>query len=357
MVAVLVSLAVLMLFGQLSSVRPQTSSVGEQSNATFIGAAREFLLTHQNQTGLDSTVMISMLDTVDHVSIGYQNWNSTYGDFYLQMWYWVPDPNNPGPGTVALLWLGNYHDGPWINIVIENGLLELLQDFREGGNASKAQMNVTKERAVSIATDYIKNYSYIAQDGSLVSGFSFSQNLTTASLLNNTRGGLLSPCWVVIFTLNQTYPDGVNQLFVEVWPDTGEIFAIGNLAPTHLITIDNPYPTPTPTPTPTSTPSTSPSPSPTSSPSPSASSSPSPSPSQTPNPTATPNPTINPSPSQTLPPSQEPTSSPTQNQPIPPEALYAIAIVAAIIAVTAVAFVLRRRPSKQETTQLDGASE
>jgi hypothetical protein len=357
MAAVFVSLAVLMLFGQLNSVRPQTSSVGEQSNATFIGVAREALLTHQNQTGLDSTVMISMLDMISHVDTGYQKWNSTYGNFDLRMEYYVPDPNNSGGMPIMAILLWETQNGiPWVQMYVDNGVVDRpIQDFRDSFNASNTQISVTKEQAESTATEYIKNYSYTAQSGITVSGFNISPNSTTANLLNNTRDRLLCPCWTVIFTLNQTYPDGVSQLFVEVWADTGEIFAVGNLAPTHLITIDNPYPTPTPTPT--STPSTSPSPSQSASPSPSASSSPSNSPSQTPNPTATPNPTNNPSPSQTLPNSQEPMSSPTQNQPIPPETLYAIAIAAAIIAVAAVAFVLRKRSAKQETTQLSGASE
>ena len=349
-VIVLVSLALLLPFCQLQSVKPETSSIEDQSNPTFIDVAREVLQTHQNQTGLDSTGMIGMLDMINHVSLGWQRWASTYGNFSLQIWYYVPPPNDTRMGITALMWWYN-QEHPWVNIIIENGLLDHIQDFREIDNASSTQINFTKEQAESIATENIKSYSYTALNGSVVSGFTISQNSTTTNLLNNERDGLLSPCWVVIFTLNQTYPDSVSQLFVEVWADTGEIFTIGNLAPSHLITIENPYPPTSPTPTPT----------PTTSQSPSATPSPSPSPSQTPSqpptpsPTAKISPTITPSPSQSLLPSQEPTSSPNQ-QPSLQETYYIVALVAAIAIVAAVALALKKRQSKQKITQLSGAS-
>jgi hypothetical protein len=267
----------------------------DQSYANFVEIARTILLRHQAQTGLDSTEMISTMDMVNYVGPGSQN--STLGNYSLEIKHFVPIPTNPGPGIVSeLIW--TYQDRPLFLMFFEGDLLFHFYDYRAGSNTSNASTSISEEQAKNIATDYIKNYSYIFLNGSKVSGFGVSN--TTASLLLSLRTLDLTPCWTVTFTLNQTYPGSVTQLFVNLWADTGEIFASGAFSPTRQLTINNQYPTPSPTPT-------SPTPSPSASPAPLASPS---SPSTSPTHILSPFPTLTLSPSRS--PTQQPTLEPTQ---------------------------------------------
>jgi hypothetical protein len=187
---------------------------------------------------------------------------------------------------------------------------------------------ITREQAIAAASEYLINYSYTTLGGIQVKGIAVSSDQATSYLLTTPRDRhTLSTCWTVTFNLTYTYPDGVNQLFVTLWADTGKVFASGNLSPTRYLTNTNPTPTPTPT--------TSPSPSPSTSATPSSS----PSPSQTLNPSASPTLTVEPSPSQTASPTQQPTSTP--NQPTLQEAYYIVTLVAVVVIVVALALLLR----------------
>jgi hypothetical protein len=160
-------------------------------------------------------------------------------------------------------------------VVFSNGFFSDIQDLRMRDNYvyDNATVTVTKERAISTALSSVSNFSYVASDGRTVSGFSASAQNATADLLRAVKAEYqLHPCWTVVLNLSQTYPDNVSQLFVNLWADTGEVYAVGNLAETRYPANTTINSTPRPT---------SPSPSPSTPPSPFESSSPSPIPSQT----------------------------------------------------------------------------
>jgi hypothetical protein len=332
-------------------VQPQGAPIAsDRQYIDMFDTVRRILRGLQAYSGFDSTEMLGLLGMINPQA---GVWDVTSSNNARLQVNSVNFSYSPIKSDVFAFGYRTSEAGYWTFIVsFSNGFFSNIQDLRMRDNYvnDNATVNMTKEQAINTALNSVANYSYIASDGKTVNGFSVSKDNASAELLTAVKAEYqIHPCWTVVLNLSQTYPDNVSQLFVDLWADTGQVFAVGNLAETRYPnnTIANPTPTP----------STSPSPFPSSSPSPSASSSPSPSSSQTSSSSATPNPTNNPSPSQSLPPSQEPTSSPTQNQPIPPEDLYAIAIAVAIIAVAATALVLRRRLSKQETTQLSGASE
>ena len=319
-------------------VQPQGAPiVSDRQYTDKVDAVRRILRGLQSFSGFDSTEMLGLLGMIKPQAGVSGVWDVTSSNNarltinFVKFAYTNIESDSFGFGYRTS------GGGYWtFSVVFSNGFFSDIQDLRMRDNYvyDNATVAVTKEQAINTALSSVSNYSYVASDGRTVSGFSVSAENTTANLLKTVKAEYqLHPCWTVVLNLSQTYPDNVSQLFVNLWADTGQVFAVGNLAETRYPnnTIVNPTPTPT-----------SPSPSASSSPNPSASYSPSPSPSQTSNPTATPNPTNNPSPSQSLPPSQEPTSSPNQ-QPELQEAYYIVALVTAVVIIVAVALLLRNR--------------
>jgi hypothetical protein len=88
---------------------------------------------------------------------------------------------------------------------------------------------ISKEQAMAIAMNYIKNYSYEMPDGVWISDFKVTG--TGAELVPIVRESyVLYPCWQVSLYLDKTYPGNVHGLLALVWADSGEVFSCSNMA-------------------------------------------------------------------------------------------------------------------------------
>jgi hypothetical protein len=91
--------------------------------------------------------------------------------------------------------------------------------------------NISKEQAIAIAMNYIKNYSYEMPGGIWITNFNVTENRTVAELSPAVRDSYtLYPEWHVEVYVNQTYPGSVHGLQVDVWADSGEVSGCSNIA-------------------------------------------------------------------------------------------------------------------------------
>jgi hypothetical protein len=76
--------------------------------------------------------------------------------------------------------------------------------------------------------NYIENYSYIAPDGSQVSGFNVNKDRSVAEFFASIQNETMYPCWNVTLNLSHVYPGGINALQLEVLANSGEVVSYRN---------------------------------------------------------------------------------------------------------------------------------
>lgn len=113
-----------------------------------------------------------------------------------------------------------------LNLVFENRHLVELTDGWFLFKVGSATVNISSDRALELATNAIRSYSWTA-DGQTVSNFSVFSEQTLVTFHPNTKNGLeLYPQWTVTFYLDKVYPGNVNSIEVQLWADTGEVTQI-----------------------------------------------------------------------------------------------------------------------------------
>ena len=86
------------------------------------------------------------------------------------------------------------------------------------------EVNISEEEAISIAMDYAKDFSWVA-NGVRISNFTVVSEPATAELWPHSREKPLEliPYWYVILYLDRVYPERVDRLAIGLWADTGEV--------------------------------------------------------------------------------------------------------------------------------------
>jgi hypothetical protein len=85
-------------------------------------------------------------------------------------------------------------------------------------------VNISKEQAVKIAMEYIKNYSYKIAEDVWISDFNVTEDRTVAHLVTTVReSNVLYLYWSITLYLNQTYPGSVTSIALGIWADSGEV--------------------------------------------------------------------------------------------------------------------------------------
>jgi hypothetical protein len=104
-----------------------------------------------------------------------------------------------------------------------NGTFSMFADGWNRYPVGSGEVNVSKEQAISIVMDRLRDFSYEV-GGSNVTGLGAAWNVTLYPRLTmEIRDGVLFPCWEMYVPLAGVYPGNVVAVHFYMWADTGEI--------------------------------------------------------------------------------------------------------------------------------------
>jgi len=197
------------------------SIITNQSYANITEAAKSFLEKYQAYSNLDSTEMIAMLTNVDPT----QNPTVVSGDLKLTAIH--KDLTGTAFGdSINFRWVRITHGCEYllIDAQFKDGIFSGFIDHRPRYTVGDTTVNISKEQAITIAMEAIKNYSYRMSDDWVVTGFNITENKITANLIPTVKeGNVLYPAWSVTLPLNGTWPGSVTELLVGIWAGSGEV--------------------------------------------------------------------------------------------------------------------------------------
>ena len=112
-----------------------------------------------------------------------------------------------------------------LSLVFRDGDLVDMIDGYFLFSVGSTEVNISSERAVTLAINALNNYSWIAE-GTTVSDFQVVGQPTVIFHPNTKNSLELYPQYTVTFYLDKVYPGGINAIVVEVWADDGSIAQI-----------------------------------------------------------------------------------------------------------------------------------
>jgi hypothetical protein len=211
-----------MLYGDEGSV------IADHQYANTADAANNFLEKYQAYSELDSTEMLTTLTDVDPT----ENRIITSGNLKLTV------THKDLTGT----WFGDTIDFRWVRVINGCEYLVLHLSFRDGAfsgfidhrdrySIGNTSVTISKEQAIRIALEAVKNYSYPMSDDWIISGFEVVEHQIIANLVPSTKdANILYPAWSVTLPLNGVYPGSVRELLVGIWASTGEVYFVHHQA-------------------------------------------------------------------------------------------------------------------------------
>jgi hypothetical protein len=198
------------------------SIVTDQPYANTAEAAKSFLEKYQAYSKLDSTEMIATLTNVDPTE------NTTVTSENLKLTVTHQDLTGTWFGdSINFRWVRPINGCEYlvVNLSFRNGVFAGFIDHRARYSIGDTTVNISREQAVKIAMEAIKNYSYRMSADWVVTGFNVTEEKTVANLIPAVReGNVLYPSWSVTLPLNGTWPGSVRELLVGIWADSGEVF-------------------------------------------------------------------------------------------------------------------------------------
>ncbi|MCW4054406.1 MAG: hypothetical protein NWE84_05745 [Candidatus Bathyarchaeota archaeon] len=204
------------------------SLITDQPYANTTEAAKSFLEEYQALSKLDSKEMVAMLTNVDPI----ENMAVTSENLKLTV------THKDLTGT----WFGDTIDFRWVRVINGCEYLVVYLSFRDGAFSGiidhrqryligDTSVNISKEQAIKIALEAVKNYSYRMSDDWIVSGFEVVEHQIIANLVPSTKeANILYPAWSVTLPLNGIYPGSVRELLVGIWAGTGEVYFVHHQA-------------------------------------------------------------------------------------------------------------------------------
>jgi hypothetical protein len=200
------------------------TAISDRSYSNVVDAAIGFLQKYQAYSALDSKNMIDMLSNVNSVK------NATVTADNLKLNVTHIDATGTFFGdSIDYRWVQTFNGCDYLSLDISfrDGVFSGLIDRRVVYSIGDTSVNISKEQAITIAMDAIKNYSYRMSDDWVVTGFNVTQDKTVAVLHSQTKeSNVLYPIWTVTLPLNGTWPGSVTELLVEIWAGTGEIHLV-----------------------------------------------------------------------------------------------------------------------------------
>lgn len=196
--------------------------IADKTYANVADVAKSFLDKYQVYSKLDSTEMTAMLSNVDPT----KNTTITSGTLTLTITHKYAPETSFGD-SIDFRWVRTINGCEYllIDAVFRDGTFSGFIDHRARYPVGDTTVNISKEQAIAIAMEHIKNYSYQMAGDYWISGFNITEDKTVALLKPTVReGNVLYPHWSVTLYLNQTYPGSVTSLLLGIWADTGEVF-------------------------------------------------------------------------------------------------------------------------------------
>ena len=196
--------------------------ITDKTYANTANAAKSFLEKYQAYSKLDSTEMVGMLANVDPT----KNTTITLGNLNLTVTH--QDLTGTAFGDmVGFNWVRAINGCQYqvAEVAFSDGAFSSFIDQRVRYSVGDTTVNITKDQAIKIAMEYIKNYSYRMSDTLVISDFNITEDKTVANLVPTVReGNVLYPHWSVTLYLNQTYPGSVTSILLGIWADSGQVF-------------------------------------------------------------------------------------------------------------------------------------
>ena len=204
------------------------SIITDQSYANTADAAKSFLEKYQAYSNLDSTEMIAMLANVDPT----QSTTINSGDLKLTITH--KDLTGTAFGdSINFRWVRIINGCEYltINAAFTDGIFSGFIDHRARYIIGDTTVNISKEQAIAISMEAIKNYSYHMSDDWVVTGFNVTEDKIIANLIPTVKeNNILYPAWSVTLPLNGTWPGSVTELLVGVWAGSGEVYLVHHQA-------------------------------------------------------------------------------------------------------------------------------
>lgn len=209
----------------------------EQQADTDLDRAKGALERFQDTIGVPGfPVMRDLLGTVDKI----ESTVKISGNTKLEI--------KQDESTTSFEWSISYGgvDTKALSITVINGNVETIMNHLCLTKVGSTEVKISEEQAVNIAKEYLKTFSWKANDGSEelveVKDFKVLESPVKAKLSMQPRESFeLYPYWYVELFLDKVYPGSVNSIHVGLWADTGAV------AYCHEISAGAAYPTETET--------------------------------------------------------------------------------------------------------------
>jgi parallel beta-helix repeat protein len=139
-----------------------------------------------------------------------------------------------GPYYTTFGWSYKYNgaDYPIVNLELENasGLVFItFSDTRSIQSIGNTDISISKQQAITIAENYVKNYAYPMNFANgttiVVRNLTINDAETNATLGTALRNSTsLYPYWRVQVALDHIYPGNTQDISVQLWADNGTVF-------------------------------------------------------------------------------------------------------------------------------------
>jgi hypothetical protein len=200
-------------------------AVKDEEYATLTDAAIGFLEKYENYSKRDLSPMINMLAGVD----ASKNYAALVGNLNCTI-------RNYPVGTAqhtSIKFTDVYNGAPSVFLIVDfqDGYFEGFSDSSVRFTVGDTTVNISKEQAIDISLQRIRNFSFAMNGGVEVSGFNVTRiDAELSSAVTTQTSNVLEPCWDVNLYLNQTYPGSVHGLLVRIWAGSGQVFLCNVIA-------------------------------------------------------------------------------------------------------------------------------
>ncbi|MBN1245973.1 hypothetical protein JXA31_10305 [Candidatus Bathyarchaeota archaeon] len=203
------------------------SVLTDQPYSNLKDAVIGFFGKYQTFGAAGTSEMQSMLQNTDVTG----NQTFLYGDLKLK----ISNGDYPFSGHLtSFMWYRVINGCEYLelNLGFANGAFCNLKDVRELHPIGDTTVNISKEQAIAIAMQYVKeNYTYEMPGDVWVKDFNIVESKTSAQLTPTSRGSNTQyPVWNIMLTLDHTYPGSVAALLVLVSAGSGEVLLCSNQA-------------------------------------------------------------------------------------------------------------------------------
>ena len=189
-------------------------------------AAKDFLERYQAYTKIDSSNLKAMLDNIDITkdsTVTTENTKLVITNSYLG-----------GRKQIIFGWIqviNGVESRIGTSLVFDtDGTFVLFGDSRMLYTIGDMTIKISKEQAIDMALENLKNYSYDMADGMVVKDFKVSRDNIVATLVTASVDYELRPYWDIRMILDEVYPGNVHGITAFIWANTGEVISYSNMA-------------------------------------------------------------------------------------------------------------------------------